>query len=251
MLSQNFQIDYFTAFDAPRQVTLLPELLPYWQRYTDPAYQDAMTPLIIECEVDSPLGGYHPLTLDGLLAWSVVNEAMNGNQLDNSQSPYLLPVPLHMMWRSPSGMPLWATNWFGPVGANRKVSLWWHKRAIKPEYAALRKGVKSSIHEQAGRFKEKRIPMPAQIASTWTTTCIGNADEIARLLQPVDAVGKKRNARVSQWTIRQAEAFSFSRPVPAAYIHEREKAFPLDVQLAAWTPPYWDSVPECKALCAI
>jgi hypothetical protein len=149
-------------------------------------------------------------------------------------------------------MPLWATNWFGPVGANRKVSLWWHKRAIKPEYAALRKGVsKSSIHEQAGRFKEKRIPMPAQIASTWTTTCIGNADEIARLLQSVDAVGKKRNARVSRWTIRQVEAFSFSRPVPASYIHEREKAFPLDVQLAAWTPPYWDSVPECKALCAI
>jgi hypothetical protein len=110
---------------------------------------------------------------------------------------------------------------------------------------------KSSIHEQAGRFKEKRIPMPAQIASTWTTTCIGNAEEIARLLQSVDAVGKKRNARVSRWTIRQVEAFSFARPVPAAYIHEREKAFPPDVQLAAWTPPYWDSVPECKALCAI
>ena len=245
-------IDFFTAFDAPRQATLLPELAPYWQRYTSDEYQCAMTPLIIECEVDSPLGGYHPLTLDGLLAWSMVNEAMRGNQLDNSQSPYLLPAPLRLLWRSPAGMPLWAANWFEPVGANRKVSLWWHKRAIKPEHAALRKGVsKASVSEVMGRFKEKRIPMPAQIASTWTTTCIGNPNEIARLLQSVDAVGKKRNARVSRWTIRPAESFEFTRFVPVAYIHETQGGFPLNSQIAGWTPPYWDGMPECKAMCAV
>lgn len=245
-------IDYFAAVDnvTGRTVTLLPELKPYWLSYTAADNQGSMVPLTITAEVDSPLGGYHPLTLDGLLAWAVVNEAMGGNQLDNSASPYLLPVPLRLLWQSPAGMPLWATNWFDPVGANRKVSLWWHKRAIKSEHASSRKGIsKSSISEVAGRFKEKRIPMPAQIASTWTTTCIGHADEIARLLRMVDAVGKKRNARVAKWTIRQAEVFEFNRPIPAAYTHQRDNAFPLNVQLAAWTPPYWDGVPECKALC--
>lgn len=248
------QIDYFAAIDnvVGRTATLLPELRPYWDAYTAPDNQDAMRPLIIECEVDSPLGGYHPLTLDGLLAWAVVNEAMHGNQLDNSGSPYLLPTPLHLLWQAPSGMPLWSANWFEPVGANRKISMWWHKRAVKPEHVAARKGVsKSSINEVAGRFKEKRIPMPAQIASTWTTTCVGNADEIARILRTVDAIGKKRSARVKKWTIRQVDLFEFERPIPAAYTHSQTGSFPLNVQLAAWTPPYWDGVPECKALCRL
>lgn len=246
-------VDYFDAIDrlsGQRTATLLPELQPYWQIYTADHYQPTMQPLQIEVEVSSPLGGYHPLTLDGLLAWSVVNEALDGNQLDNSGSPYLLPVPLKLMWRSPVGMPLWAANWFEPVGANRQISAWWHKRAIKPEHAALRKGVsKASISEVMGRFKEKRIPMPAQIASTWTTTCIGDANEIARLLQNIDAIGKKRNAQVVRWTIRGIDEFKFSRWVPAAYMHESSGVIPLDMQLAAWTPPYWDGVPECKALC--
>lgn len=102
-----------------------------------------------------------------------------------------------------------------------------------------------------GRFKKKRIPLPAQIASTWTAACIGNADEIARLLQSVDAVGKKRNACVQRWTIRTADSFEFSRWVPAAYTHETSGSFPLDMQLAAWTPPYWDGVPECKSMCYV
>lgn len=247
-------IDYFfAATKTPaRPLTLLPELAPYWQQYTNENYQQSMLPIIVDVEVSTPLAGYHPLTLDGLLAFCVVNKAMQGNQLDNSKTPYLLPTPLKMMWRDNKnqGMPLWTANWFQPVSANRKISIYWHKRMIRPEYVGNRKDIpKSQISEVAGRFKEKRIPMPGQIATHWRAECIGNPQEIARLLENIDAIGKKRHAHVIQWTISLAESFIFNRPIPAAYIHETTGKIPLDLQIAAWTPPYWDGVPECKSLC--
>lgn len=249
------EIDWFAAASRlqRRKPTLLDALRPAWERYTSDAYQATMRPLTIEVTVASPLAGYNQLTLDGLLAWAVVNEATAGNQLDNSAPPYLLPVPLRLEWiDSHTELPLWAANWFEPTTANRKISLWWHKRAAKPEHVRARKGVvKGDVSEVAGRFKEKRIPMPAQIATTWRTSCMGNAEEIARLLAPIDAIGKKRSAQVLRWSISPAESFQFCRYVPATYGTERLGGFPLDMQLAAWTPPYWDGVPECKSLCFI
>lgn len=247
-------IDYFTQAPTARQSTLIDPLLPYWQQYCDSDdAQIAMQPLRIIVEVSGPIAGYHALNLDNLLARLVVDRATEGNALDNDHSPYLLPAPLKILWRHPqTGLPLYAANPFAPVGHNRQIILWWHKRFIKSEYAAIRPGVsKGDIQPNQGRFKEKRIPLPAQTASHWYADCIGDGDAISELLRLCHAIGKRRMAAVVAWWIVPMDEFAIDRPVPLNYLYSDDPAtLPLNAQYCGWTPPYWPGVPECQGWCA-
>lgn len=232
-----------------RKPTLIPSLESYWKKYEQ--LQDEMRPLEIIAEVLSPVAGYDNTMFDGLLARLVVDEATNGNLLDGKHSPYLLPTPLKPVWFSEIGLPLWAANALGPISSNQHITIWWHKRFIKEDHVELRKGIKkSAISKVKGRYKEKRTPMPAQTASEWRTTCIGHKEEIVRLLQKCAAFGKKRNAIIRRWLIRDIEHFRFNRPVPVQYIYE-DKVFPLNMAQKSWTPPYWVGVPETRSWCVV
>lgn len=247
-------IDWFAAADqlsgntVQRTPTLPPELSPYWDRYLE--IQDIMRPLRIQVEIQGVMAGYHPLTLDGLLARLVVDEAFQGEQLDNSATPYLLPGPLKLAWRHPvTTLPLWSANWFAPVTADREVSIWWHKRFIREDHVdAARKMNRGEINASAGRFKEKRIPMPAHIASVWQADCVGDADEIARLLTNCRTLSKKRSALVVEWRISPIDEFVFVRPVPVEFAGIQEAAS-LNMRYCGWTPPYWASIPEVQGWC--
>lgn len=244
-------IDWFAAADklsgntTKRTPTLTPELAPYWERYQ----RLEMQPLRIQVEIAGILAGYHPIHLDNLLARMVVDEAYSGHQMDNSGTPYLLPAPLKILWRHPeTTLPLYAANQFEPVGFDREVTVWWHKRFVREEHIdARRKMNRGDISASAGRFKEKRIPMPARIATTWQADCIGNRDEIARLLATCRAIGKKRMGYVVEWRIGPVAEFRLNRPAPLAYLSGG--SFSLDMRYCGWTPPYWASVPECQGWC--
>lgn len=113
-----------------RPRVLLDELCPYHERYLDDEYQASMQRLLVVADVAGPLGGYDRLTLDGLLARMVVDEALGGATLQGG-GPYVLPVPLRLMWSDPvTEMPLWAANHFTPVGESTKSVLYWHRRMI-------------------------------------------------------------------------------------------------------------------------
>lgn len=232
-----------------RLPTLVGELRPYWERYTDPAYQQAMRPLRVTIEVEGPVGGYDAPTLDGLLAWAVVHEALQGHALDDTGSPYLLPAPLYRLWTCPdTGLPLWAANHFAPVGPVAKTVSYWHKRAIRPEHARPQKG-QPQPYSIKGRYKEKRVPLPAVVASYWWADCVGDPDEVLRLIGRVEVVGKKRMALVRGVSVEPLGRFAMNRPVPIRYFDNPAEV--QDRQYQGWTPPYWPGVPECQAECGL
>lgn len=256
-------IDFFEAVDslhemtppeevptrASRRPTLIGDLAPYWERYTDAAYQQAMRPLRVTVEVDGLMAGYDEPTIDGLLAAMVVQEALRGTPMDATFAPYILPVPLYRLWTCPdTRLPLWACNHFRPVGPNTKVTTFLHKRSIRVEHARRQKG-QSQPYTIKGRHKEKRVPLPAQTARYWYADCIGHADEVARLMGLVEVMGKRRMALVRAVAVEPIERFGMNRPVPLGFFDE-ETAITRR-QFKGWTPPYWPGVPECHAECGL
>lgn len=233
-----------------RQPTLVGELFRYWQRYSDPVFRSEMEPLRVVIETAGIVAGYDPPTLDGLLARCVVDEALGGHGLDGTGAPYVLPVPLHLLWTCPdTKLPLWACNHLAPAGPGDAISVYWHKRSIRPEHARQQKG-QPQPYSIKGRYKEKRVPLPARTETLWWADCIGHRDEVERLLRTVDSIGKKRMATVTALSVVPLEdRFRMNRPVPVTY-------FDPSTQLqgrvyTGWTPPYWAGVPECHAECAM
>jgi len=234
----------------PSRPTLISELRPYWERYTDEACQAQMEPMRVVVETDGIMAGYDNPTFDGILARMVTDEALNGDTLDGRHSPYLLPVPLYQLWTDPqTGLPLWACNHYRPAGPSEEVAYYWHKRAIRPEHAKKQTGQKTP-YTRKGRYKEKRRPVPAQTAKTWWADCIGVPDEVNRLLtQGLDAMGKKRKALVRSVCVEGISRFEMNRPVPLRYFDD-----PADVEkhsYMGWTPPYWPGVPQVQAECGM
>lgn len=242
-------IDYFNTSLVKRKSTLIPGLEPYWCKYTDDEYQSKMRPLRIGVQIEGVLTGYHSIQIDSLLSRLVVDEAMDGDRLDNSGTPYLLPIPLKLVWQQPvTELPLWAANALEPSAGSKSISVWWHKRFIKENFVSHEtKYKKSDIAPNKGRFKEKRVPLPAQTAKSWMADCTGDPNEIARLLQKCVSIGKKRLAMVVEWTVSEVDEFEFSRPLPVEYLQTD-----LDIEktiYCGWTPPYWASIPEVQAIC--
>lgn len=237
---------------AARPRVLLDELRPYQDRYLDPDYQSGMQRLLVVADVAGPLGGYDPLTLDGLLARMVVDEAMRGASLDRgAPGPYVLPVPLRLVWTDPdTDMPLWAANHFRPVGGSVKSVHYWHRRMIRPDLGHVPGKRRPKVDGRAGRYKEIRMPLPTENARRWAADCIGDPAEVARLLERCVALGKRRLARVLQWHVVPIDGeFRFTRPVPAGYVGTPQDGASL--RYGGWTPPYWPGVPECQAWCVV
>jgi hypothetical protein len=229
--------------------TLLGELRPYWERFADPDYQETMEALRVVVHTEGVMAGYDNPTLDGLLAWAVQHEALRGQTMDSTGSPYLLPVPLYRLWTCPdTGLPLWAANPFQPHGPNVKTVEYWHKRMIRPEHARKQKGQRQPYGIK-GRYKEKRVPLPAQTARTWWADCIGDADEVARLMDTVEVMGKRRKALVVEVRVEPLEQFRMCRPVPLGYFDD--PSICTARTYTGWTPPYWSGVPQCQAECGM
>jgi len=86
------------------------------------------------------------------------------------------------------------------------------------------------------------MPLHTESATTLHAICIGNREEIERLLKAVTHIGKKGAigyGRVARWTVTESDHtiddVLAARAVPLAYTGEHDdSAIPR-----GWTPPYW------------
>lgn len=223
-------------------------LIRYAEQYRE---MDRSIPMwiIAVLKPGSPVAGYDPIHLDNLLARAVVNEATRGSGLADNNEAYELPIPLQCFWRSEEGFPLWASTVFSPVGEHGADTVYWHKRSISGRWTGTKSGV-LNIKTVAGRWMERRVPVPAIVANAWEAWCIGNPNEVARLLKGIRFLGKRRSVgfgEIDHWDIVPAEIESLlisdgrlTRPVPLAAAEVLGANLPEDsLALVGWTPPQW------------
>ncbi|MBM3187570.1 MAG: hypothetical protein FJZ90_02485 [Chloroflexi bacterium] len=221
-------------------------LRPYHERYSALEVRPLIVRLMLK--PGARLAGYDPLNLDNLLARCVVDAATDGHGLEPIEEPYSLPVPLRCLWRDDRGLPLWATTPLLPHGAEMRDIHYWHKRAQTGRFTHTKSG-RFIITSTKGRWMERRVPLPIQIADHWEATCVGNAVEIGRLLDPLVHVGKRRAmglGEISHWEIEPAEAFylvdedRLTRALPAMAIELLGGYMPMErPSPVGWTPPQW------------
>jgi hypothetical protein len=214
---------------------------PTWESRRNDYAAAPKTALIITAELATPVvhAERDHTHLDSILAFA----ALTNHPVSSQFGDYcVLPLPLHLAWVSPQGLPLWACTPLMPLGPALSASEYWHKRypAHRAEFGHRLNAVTS-----AGRWKEYRTPIHTQSVPRLHALAIGAADEVRQLLAVVSHVGKKASmgfGRVARWTVTEAghsvEDVLALRPVPAAYYDGREPPGVLQPQ-RAWTPPYW------------
>jgi hypothetical protein len=153
-----------------------------------------------------------------------------------------LPLPLELVWVSPDGHPLWACSPLVPATETLSTREYWHKRY--PSHRA-EFGDKVSALTTAGRYREYRTPIHAESVSTLHAVCVGNREEVERLLAVVSHIGKKGSmgyGRVARWTVIESDHTLSDvlplRAVPDGYF-EGQESFGIQSPPRGWTPPYW------------
>ena len=230
----------------------LPPLRTYEQQIADlPKTSLRVTAHLLP---QAQIAAYDPIHLDNLLAWAVLQDVVPGGKVPNSEEPYDLPLPLDCLWRNPSGLPLWASSVFRVQGQAFADTVYWHKRAQTGRWTFHPgKGGEPApmpLKTTAGRFMERRVPMPTALAEdhAWVAECVGNAEEVCRLLQHVAFLGKKRGigmGEVDYWEVEEVSGFTLledgclTRPVPLNAAAPLGLALSGALSLVGWTPPQW------------
>lgn len=179
--------------------------------------------------------------LDSILSFA----ALTNHPVESLHGPSgvsVIPLPLELLWVSPKGLPLWACTPLTPVGAAIESKEYWHKRY--PTHRA-EFGSKMNAVTSAGRWKEYRTPVMAQQVDLLEAFCIGNADEIRRLLDVVTHVGKKGSmgyGRAAKWSVDAIDTgidqILSARPVPIEYYEPKPVTGTVRLN-RGFTPPYW------------
>jgi len=220
----------------------LPEIDQFTADYAQLEHEPlTVTARLREC---SPIIGYDPIHLDGLLARMVVMHATKGALLPNSEEPYWLPVPLKMAWQSIEGYPLWAASLFQPVGEEVADIQYSHKRSMPGEFI---KG--KTLINVVGRWMDRRVPLPARVAGEWRAQCVGNRRVIEALLADLHHIGKRRGSgfgTVAEWRVEPGTFENvfvadgkLTHPIPVAAAPALG-LFPEDgPTMRGWTPPAW------------
>lgn len=203
-----------------------------------------MSPLTVTARLRgdiSPTTGT-PIYLDGLLARCVIESHLGCRVLQNTPEAYWLPLPLKMEWQNSGGLPLWSASCFKSNRALADVE-YRHKRT-----PSGRLSDPSRFKSNVGRYMERRTPVTTIAADTLTAHCIGNADEIKKLLANIKFVGKNRttgHGEVVEWLIADSDINDplvidgmSTRAMPHDYASSKYK-FNTSPYLVGWTPPQW------------
>jgi CRISPR type IV-associated protein Csf3 len=203
-------------------------------------------PLRITLKTLQSIAGNDSLHLDGLLAKAVEIETGQGKSLPRTADAYWIPLPLGLE-RTHNGLPLWQCNDFRSV-ESRTDHTHYHQRSdcnpydLPATYATLgRKKPRRMPPISEGQYMSYRIPIQRTVSDCWMTDCIGNKDEILRLLSYLPFVGKKGSqgyGRVLTWQIEESSSFELKdRPIP---IQSAEDILITgSAHFMGWTPPYW------------
>ena len=220
------------------QVVHLPELDAMAQRFA----VMKMQPLKITLRTLKPVAGNDALHLDGLLAKAVVIEAMKGAPLADTKDAYWLPVPLALE-RTHLGLPAWQCNDFQAIDKAVGHTHYHQRTDANPYDMPVTKATLSTKKKRRmpptseGQYMSYRIPLQYTDADRWDCDCVGNREEILRLLSYISFVGKKSSqgfGRVLSWEAEPISSFSMTRPTPISDARE-----PFNASVMGWTPPYW------------
>lgn len=226
-------------------------LAPFHERYASLP----MEPLRVTLELvpNSRVVSYDPIHLDNLLARLVLEEATRGDStLPDTHQVYRLPVPLQALWTSPEDLPLYAATVLAPALDQEVIAdvAYIHKRAQSGNFTAVKGGV-MGISTTNGRWMDRRIPFPTELTSahTWEARCVGNRDEVARLLERVTFCGKRRAigfGEVKAWHLDPIDSFPLeedgclTRILPEAALALLNGSLPEGLPIPiGWTPPQW------------
>lgn len=201
-----------------------------------------MEPLRVVLELAAPLVLYDHVYLEGMLAWVVVQELTDGQGVE--MPPRYTPLPLEAAGFYGSGgqLPLWKASILHPIGAIVTDNVFMHKRA--PGAYQSKAG---SINTSAGRWMDRRIPLPVTEAVAWESFCYGNAAEIERLLALISHVGKRRGSGFGEirrrWVVSWEGGDVLVRDGRLAHAIPQEHAHDYGIcdppVLVGWTPPHW------------
>lgn len=212
-----------------------------WEQRRDDYAALPKASLVVTAELVTPvIHAERNLThLDSILAFAAITAHPVASDYDTVA---VIPLPLDLAWVSDGGQPLWCCSPLVPVGETLESREYWHKRypSHRSEFCE-----KINANTSAGRWKEYRTPVHAQQVGRLRALCIGNADELRRLLAIVTHVGKKGSmgyGRVARWTVEDGEHAAADvlalRAVPVEYYAGQSPQGILS-PLRAWTPPYW------------
>ena len=187
------------------------------------------------------------LNLDGLLAYGMKLVTWGPGPFPVSDAPFWLPLPLACV-ASIDGLPLWHSTCLFPVGDTWQDSTHYHKRTDANPYSfpAImgtldRKRPRRQPNTGAGQYMNYRIPEPYTVAESWQATCLGNREEVARLLSYVQGLGKdcaQGYGRVLDWEVVPWDGPWVMEIADGVVL----RPIPTDDStgvLNGWTPPYW------------
>ena len=203
-------------------------------------------PLVITANMVSGthITNYMPIYLDNLIARMVVEEAIKTPFPDQSIDGYWLPVPMDVAGYYQQ-YPLWNASVFFVVDESASDIVYLHKRSLSGQLSKPR-----NISTAVGRWMERRIPIPTMICNELQARCIGNQEEIQRLLENVHFIGKHHNrgfGEVKNWTIEKG-TFETALVSDSQLTHAIPVESCMDVcnsiitrqsELVGWTPPEW------------
>lgn len=218
-----------------------------------------MSPLVVTAHLVRGYSARDPWSpaLEGILAYALMRERLSPDDFaaQAAQPTQLAPV---------EGLPLervtfedawwWACSSPDPVGNYGRERRHFHRRFDDQHERHLVDGVRT-VMTAAGPYKSARLSDVRVLCRALRWSVVGEAGEIARLLDGVIQVGRRRGVgygEVSRWEVSlageaEAEAARWRRPVPAAAAAARGLSGPT----MPWglTPPSY--APACQALCVM
>jgi hypothetical protein len=212
-----------------------------WEQRRDDYAALPKAPLIVTAELVTPIvhAERDRTHLDSILAFA----AMTDHPVASTFDDYcVVPLPLHLAWVSPQGLPLWACTPLIPATETMASREYWHKR-YPTDRADF--GDRMNAVTTAGRWKEYRTPVHASSVERLHALAMGDAAAVEQLLQTVTHIGKKGSmgyGRVARWSVtpatHTADDVLALRAVPVGYYAGREPRGVLQLN-RGWTPPYW------------
>lgn len=178
-------------------------LAPLWEQYS--AHNIPHESLRISCRLRSGVVEHgEDINIDGILAYSVVQEALQGEHWGSNEACDI-PLPI-MQFMGEDGEWCYVASTLLPVGGYVHQNAHLHRRAHTGEFTASKRASGLVINTVIGRYKERRTPVESIQTDELEAFALGNAEEIRRLLDHITHIGKRRAAgygEVAEWTVEK------------------------------------------------
>ncbi|HQZ85624.1 MAG TPA: hypothetical protein PLB21_08380 [Actinomycetota bacterium] len=199
--------------------------------------------------------------------WTVALDGLLASQLWTHHKHTQPPGPPALEQPDPPDMdlplarctadPLWwhwaaTCGWPDPVPQDPEIR-YWGTRLDHRHAEHTTTGLPQHIHDSKGRWKAYWMPLPVTVALSLTWHAIGDPEAVARLLEPITAIGKKRSqgeGRISSWRVDVVDTLdpftaahlsptgALARPCPAACLTGHPDIIDAGPGYAAVRPPH-------------